>query len=407
MTIARDRDGTTIKIVDTANPADADPANPQFTQAMDLGGGRTMHTRAMEADDDGNVVEEVVVVMTDIAAPKATAFEKVRDADGVLTQVLNARNDGENVVPDTNPADSLTVAAGVDNVNLPKIKSAAFTAGTVATLTFAMAVEAAENVTAVKAFETAGTYNGADGTYRCNGTADCMVTLDAKGAITAISEGWVFTPAKGATSYVRDYDYLNYGFWLKKTTDADGATTYNEVETFAGATVGENTDGSGNVADVTGKATYSGDAAGVYVHSVKNPDGTEASATSGHFKAKAELNATFGQVNNAADDGTIAPAELDTLSGTIDNFELSGHDEGPGWSVSLEQTDIADGDPGAGVPHASGVTKGGGADGSYSATFHGSVEPVVNVVPQPSSVVGEFNANFSNGSVAGGFGATK
>ena len=31
----------------------------------------------------------------------------------------------------------------------------------------------------------------------------------------------------------------------------------------------------------------------------------------------------------------------------------------------------------------------------------------VHVVPQPSSVVGEFDANFSNGSVTGGFGARK
>ena len=33
-------------------------------------------------------------------------------------------------------------------------------------------------------------------------------------------------------SYVADAEYLRYGFWLKKTTK-DGATTYNEVETFA------------------------------------------------------------------------------------------------------------------------------------------------------------------------------
>ena len=30
-------------------------------------------------------------------------------------------------------------------------------------------------------------------------------------------------------------DYLHYGFWLKRTTDADGMDTYNEVETFAGS----------------------------------------------------------------------------------------------------------------------------------------------------------------------------
>ena len=66
--ISRDRDGTTIKITDPAL------ADPKFAQAMDLGGGTTMHRRAMEADSDGNVEDEVVIVTTDIDGPKATAF---------------------------------------------------------------------------------------------------------------------------------------------------------------------------------------------------------------------------------------------------------------------------------------------------------------------------------------------
>ena len=92
---------------------------------------------------------------------------------------------------------------------------------------------------------------------------------------------------------------------------------------------------------------------------------------------------------------------LNSISGTIDNFMLSGHDQGPGWSVSLEQAST----DGTGTdPHVDdGVAKGGGDNGSYSATFHGTADADT----QPSSVVGEFNANFSNGSVAGGFGATK
>ena len=44
--------------------------------------------------------------------------------------------------------------------------------------------------------------------------------------------------------------------------------------------------------------------------------------------------------------------------------------------------------------------------GSYSATFHGVVDANDPTI-QPSAVVGEFNANFSNGAVAGGFGANK
>ena len=80
MTIERPRSGTVVKIADTANATDDDP---KFAQAMDFGDGRTMHVRAMEADADGNVVEEVVIVSTDIAAPVATAFAKVagQDAD--------------------------------------------------------------------------------------------------------------------------------------------------------------------------------------------------------------------------------------------------------------------------------------------------------------------------------------
>ena len=51
-----------------------------------------------------------------------------------------------------------------------------------------------------EAFEAAGKYNGTDGTYRCAGPADCMVTFDPEGMIMAMSSGWVFTPETGATS---------------------------------------------------------------------------------------------------------------------------------------------------------------------------------------------------------------
>ena len=68
MTIKRPRSGTVIEITDTAFSKDDDP---EFTLYKDLGEGRTMHTRKMEADVDGNVVEEVVIVSTDIAAPRA------------------------------------------------------------------------------------------------------------------------------------------------------------------------------------------------------------------------------------------------------------------------------------------------------------------------------------------------
>ena len=43
---------------------------------MDFGDGRTKHTRTMDADADGNVMTEVVIVSTDIEAPSG---DGVRD----------------------------------------------------------------------------------------------------------------------------------------------------------------------------------------------------------------------------------------------------------------------------------------------------------------------------------------
>ena len=381
-----------------------DAADVKFMQT-DVSAGTTRHTRTMDADTDGNVVEEVAMVYTDIEAPKATAFAMVRNAAGELTQALDVRKDGGTVSND-DPADSRDVSAAAldgsataDAAILALVMSSEFTSNTAAVLTFGGDDPADEDDAAA---EVGGTYNGAMGTYTCAGGAtDCTVTLDAMGKITAMSDGWIFTPDEGATSDVPDYEYLHYGFWLKRTTDKDGAVTYNEVETFAGSSVAA----SGDTSTVTGSATYSGDALGVYVHQVRNPAGNIDSATSGHFTADVMLTATFGQVPVSDTDstGTIAPNLLNTLSGTINNFDLSGHDEGPSWSVAL-QGDITES---AGT--ASGTAKGGGDDGDYSATFHGSVAPVApsTVVPKPHSVIGEFNAFFSNGSVAGAFGARK
>ena len=58
---------------------------------------------------------------------------------------------------------------------------------------------------------------------------------------------------------------------------------------------------------------------------------------------------------------------------------------------------------------ASGTARGGvaGEDGSFGATFHGPVTDADNDAVQPHTVVGEFNADFSDGAVAGAFGARK
>ena len=88
MTIKRDRDGTMVEIEDPANAGDDDPKF--IKQDVDLGVGRTMHVRTMPENEDGEVVEEVVIVKTDIKAPKATLFAKVPGG----AQVLNVDKDG-------------------------------------------------------------------------------------------------------------------------------------------------------------------------------------------------------------------------------------------------------------------------------------------------------------------------
>ena len=111
--------------------------------------------------------------------------------------------------------------------------------------------------------------------------------------------GWIFTPDPRVTTDQPDYDYLSYGFWLKKTTDEDGVLTYNEVETFARSSLPEM---GSDVSAVEGSATYNGGATGVYVRNVHNSDGTLDTATAGHFTAAASLTANFGGTSVAVDD---------------------------------------------------------------------------------------------------------
>ena len=397
MTIKRPRSGTVIEITDADLMGEDEP---EFTLYKDLGKGRTMHTRKMEADEDGNVVEEVVIVSTDIAAPKAVAFAKYEsDANGMLTQVLDVNTDTTND-PEGGEATSEALAVDQANTNVfALVKSSAFTAGTAAELMFPD--NDSGTTTVDDAFETAGTYNGAMGTYRCDGTDDCTVNINAMGAITGMSEGWIFTPDPRVTSDQPDYDHLHYGFWLEKTTDEDGVLKYDEVETFAGSSIPV----TGTVDAVDGSAIYDGGSTGVYVKNVYTEGGSIESATSGHFTADVVLEATFGQVG-VGDDATIAPNLLNTLTGTIDNFDLSGGEVNE-WAVNLKGKIM----PTDGT--ASGAATGGGTPGTFNATFHGltpltpSGDDADDATVAPGSVVGEFGANFSNGSVAGGFGARK
>ena len=384
-TISRDGDGTTVKVTDnmgTTTGAGAEDDDVTYMQDMDLGGGTSRHVREADADEAGNVVTQIAVITTDIEAPVATAFGKVH--------TLNVRVDGK-TVSTTLPADALNVIAG----NLSHVKADDFVApaGTVGANVLRFQHAVADDTSTPEdeskaAAEITGTYEGARGTFKCNAAAECTVTVDSKGTVSAVStdNDWIFIPADGATVDVADTDYLHYGFWLQKTADADGVVTYDQVETFAG--VAGLSDSSGTI---TGSASYSGGATGVYVRHVYSEGGGKiASSTSGHFLADATLTAYFGQpaANN------IQPNLLNSITGTIRNFELSGG-EANDWSVTLE----------GGINSAFGITdgkaKGGVGDGSLSGQFYGAADTL------PVAATGEFNAGFNNGAVAGAFGVNK
>ena len=125
------------------------------------------------------------------------------------------------------------------------------------------------------------------------------------------------------------------------------------------------------------------------------------------------LTATFGQVNDkqVSPEGTIAPNKLNTVTGIIDNFNLSGG-EANSWSVKL------DGTRSDSETRFSGTAKGGHPD--KNGTLSGNYYHTNSTLPQttdtkddddavvaPAAIGGEFNAYFTDGSVAGAFGVQK
>ena len=398
-----------VKITDPDKKGDDDP---KFMKASDVNAMTSMHTRKMKADNDGNMVEEVVVVSTDIKAPTATKFGDIYSLT-VNTDTNTATSEAHDISTGALASTDMAQAAVLGRVMSTSF--AAASEGSTVVHSYMPAADDGDLTTPGDqpraAAMVSGTYDGAMGTYICNtgnGGADCSVTVNDEGKITAMTDGWVFTPASGAMVYVKDADHLHYGFWLKKTTDKDGVLTYDEVETFAESSSAAPSD----VSAVRGTATYEGGATGVYVHIENKSDGTRKKATSGHFTADAMLTAYFAQTQTGDDGGAgqIAPNMVQTLTGTIDNFMLSGG-EAQNWMVELQ----SDGDanttgnqPGVqGTNEHMGTAKGGGGDGSFSATFHGPVVDDNNDPIAPHSVIGEFNAGFANGSVAGAFGASK
>ena len=346
-----------VTVLDGALPADNDP---MYEQVATFGDGQ-MLVRNIGTD------RKIIVVHSDIDEPDEIAFS--------MRYSLTVDRDDETTANDT-----YAVLAD-DN---GKIESSRFPSVANTTTTY---VVYDATTAAGRASQFAGTFDGASGLFRCVDSSDgCTVATDADGDFTALTASeWEFTPSAGATVDVPDADYMTYGFWLDTTTKGGEIDSYDTVQTFATSSLAE----ADSLSTVTGTAEYKGGAAGVYVHQTKNEDGTDHTVGSGRFTADVDLKAYFVVSTLRADN---------TIEGTISDFELSGGEENS-WTV-----DVAASFSDAGALENGQASGMAGDNGSLSGQFHGPGDP--NTVA-PGVLVGEFNSNFTNGSVAGAYGARK
>ena len=212
-----------------------------------------------------------------------------------------------------------------------------------------------------------------------------------------------------------DQDWHNFGIWVKET-EKDGVITYNNVQAGTSTpsdmigkilvTNAVNTaTGRSNptLGPVEGSATYTGPAAGVYVHKAVKTDGTLDVATTGVFAADTNMTVNFG--------GADIPASKQfSISGAITNFRLSGG-QANNWNLALEGADLKGGMTNT-LGYVNGETDGGGSKmGKFSAVItYDSVSWAArssNSKITPGFVNGRFTGFFVNGTVAGAYGVEK
>ena len=254
-----------------------------------------------------------------------------------------------------------------------------------------------------------GTYFGVAGTYVCPATTLCTVARNRSDVVTVV--GLTFAPTltatdtlTGATATVKakyvapDTAYTHFGYWMRSVTQRDG-TKEHSIETFSGG-MGALAGGAGSedLSTVVGTAEYFGAAAGVYVK--KDGAGDSLEVTDGTFTADAMLTAKFG--GNA-----IAVNDQFMVSGRISGFMDGSTDLGFA-DLSLNDAPIVSTSADGTVGSFSGETDGGGTSGNWSGMFFGNVGSGTTTVVTddfPADVSGEFNGHFTNGHVAGAFGA--
>ena len=220
---------------------------------------------------------------------------------------------------------------------------------------------------------------------------------------------WYFTPTHATAYYTANADgdgydaenYARYGYWL--TSGAGGVTVNTFAEVRSGGAVqgaGSGTAGLGTNDTLGPNATYSGKAAGMSVHKTFDADEQQIGIASGAFTADVSLTATFGDTNPSLKGevknfmgNAVDPAWKVTLAGTGDDATMTFSNEG-----TVTSGQARDG---------TGRTK-KGDNGTWSATAYGGTNDANNnASKRPSVIVGNFDANFSDGSAAGAYATRK
>lgn len=344
---------------------------------------------------------EKVVVYSDIEAPVSAKFGDVygtnpkhREADRTPYNPTNTDTDRTGTGGDAYAAGVLTITA-VSNSQKGLLDATHFpTRNRDRDVTWTYGDGSTDKHP--KSFD--AKFHGADGTYTCSDTGTCSVTVAAAdGAYTFTGTAWTFTPKGSARAMVTDVDHMQFGYWLTTPDMADATGDYNYTVNLIAQ--GSQPFLNSDVATLTGAARYMGSAAGVFAVKTTE-DGVLQSANAGEFVADANLMARFG----------ASP----TLEGRIDNFSGGNGVDMTGWSVALTQAPIAsdNGTPalatvGAGATRAAASAYMGATTKATSATWSATLQGPGHNNAAPTGVVGDFNAIFANGNIAGAFGARK
>jgi len=343
--------------------------------------GFSSHSYSRDSELRGRDVEEIAVVYTDIESAGSAAWNE----DSVRVFITGATVAVSNVV--TIPTGSELDA---DRVTGSKIVPQKPSGDEGRFLELAAGAGAS------------GSLFGENGRFTCDGSKCTITRVDNTLTLTGGSLRFDPDASKPMVAYGKpDADYTYFGYWMESTELRDDATAH-DIETFhggAGATISD-------ISGVTGSATYFGAAAGKYVKKEGDVANDDFKVTQGMFTADAMLEAHFGG-------NDIAVSDQFSLSGAISDFmDAAGNDLGFD-DLMLEEAKFAQTGSEAGEI-GSGVTKGGGPNGEWMGKLYGNANPGDDndngdgpdaMNDYPANVSGEFNGHFTNGHVAGAFGA--